>query len=81
MAQVAYGLGAVALGALSMGHEYTGRTLSLLLTQPVSRWRLFAVKSGIAALMLVALAAVAWPVLDGGRTLHLGLTAVPGGRQ
>ena len=29
-----YGVGSVALGALSIGHEYTHRTLTLLLSQP-----------------------------------------------
>ena len=34
-----------ALGALSIGHEYTGRTLSLLLTLPARRERLLAIKA------------------------------------
>jgi len=36
----AYFLGTAALGALSIGHEYTGRTLSLLLSLPARRERL-----------------------------------------
>jgi len=39
---VAFGLGCVVLGACSLGNEFQQRTLSLLLTQPISRtvlWR------------------------------------------
>jgi len=57
----AYFLGAAAVGALSVGREYTDRTLSLLLTLPVRRERLFAVKLGVLAAMLLAL----WAVADG----------------
>ena len=42
---LAYLLGSAALGALSIGHEYTNRTLSLLLSLPVSRRRMFAMKA------------------------------------
>jgi hypothetical protein len=56
----AYVLGTVALGALSMGHEYNGRTLNLMLSQPTRRQRLMLEKSGVLAVMLLVLCAVAW---------------------
>lgn len=56
---LAYIVGAVGLGALSIGHEYTHRTLGLLLSQPVSRRRLLAMKVGVLAAMLLTLAAIA----------------------
>ena len=42
---VMYVLGSAALGALSVGHEYTNRTLPLLLSVPISRRRVFAIKT------------------------------------
>ncbi|HTL02779.1 MAG TPA: hypothetical protein VL243_11150, partial [Vicinamibacterales bacterium] len=39
-----YFLGPVALGAFSLGHEYSGRTLSLLLSQPKRRENLILLK-------------------------------------
>jgi hypothetical protein len=56
---IGFFLGAVALGALSMGHEYSSRTLSLLLTQPTRRERLFLEKLGVLSAMLLVLYAVA----------------------
>jgi ABC-type transport system involved in multi-copper enzyme maturation permease subunit len=50
-----YFLGAMALGALSMGHEYSHRTLTLLLSQPVRRGRVFAQKQGVLAALLLTL--------------------------
>ena len=58
-AMLAYVLGSVALGALSMGHEYTGRTLTLLLSLPAHRRRLYLVKLGVLIAMLVTLGALA----------------------
>lgn len=55
----AYFLGAAALGALSIGHEYTGRTLGLLLSLPARRERLLLVKGAVLASMLLTLWAVA----------------------
>ena len=55
-----YGGTSIALGALSIGHEYTHRTLSLLLAQPASRTRLFLVKQAVLAVLLLILAMVAW---------------------
>ncbi len=50
-----YFLGAMALGALSMGHEYSHRTLTLLLSQPVRRGRVFGQKQGVLAALLLTL--------------------------
>ena len=58
-----YALGAIALGALSMGHEFSGGTLTLLLSQPRRRAHVFLVKAAVLALMLQTLAAVAWVTL------------------
>jgi hypothetical protein len=55
-----YGVGSVALGAYSIGHEHTHRTLPMLLTQPAGRIRLFLVKLSVVAAMLLTLAAAAW---------------------
>ena len=55
----AYLLGAAALGALAIGHEYIHRTLGVLLSQPVPRQRLLLVKLGVLAPMLIVLSAVA----------------------
>lgn len=52
--------GALALGALSLGHEYSHRTLALFLTQPARRARLLAVKLAVLTPMLLALTTVAW---------------------
>lgn len=60
LAVIAYLVGMVALGALSIGHEYTGRTISLLLTLPARRERLFATKLGVLTAMLLTL----WLVAD-----------------
>jgi hypothetical protein len=53
----AYWLGAVALGALSMGQEYNARTLSLLLSQPTPRDRIYLEKLAVLAVLLAALGA------------------------
>jgi len=59
----AYVLGSVSLGALSIGHEYTGRTLTLLLSLPVDRRRLYLVKLGVLIPMLLTLGALALGLL------------------
>ena len=69
---LAYLLGSAALGALSIGHEYTNRTLLLLLSSPVSRRRMFAIKASVLLPMLLSLAAMAMtrlPVHAAGREL------------
>ncbi len=64
---VAFGAGSIALGAISLGHEYSHGTLPLLLAQPIHRARLVGVKLLVLAVMLLSLAAAAsgllyWPV-------------------
>jgi hypothetical protein len=56
---LAFIAGSVALGAMSMGHEYSYRALPGLLTQPISRMRLLATKSAVLALLLASLWALA----------------------
>ena len=81
---LAYGLGAFTLGAQSIGHEYTHRTIGLMLSHPVDRRRLFLIKQGVLAGMLLALAAVASLVLNDGnvaawrRTASLVLPVIGG---
>jgi hypothetical protein len=60
---LAYGFGSVALGSQSIGHEYTSRTLTLLLAQPWSRRWLLLLKFAVLAIMLLTLAAFAWLTL------------------
>jgi ABC-type transport system involved in multi-copper enzyme maturation permease subunit len=57
------GFAVVALGALSMGHEYTHRTLGMLLTQPSPRARLLLTKLIVLVPMLLALAVAGWLTL------------------
>jgi hypothetical protein len=56
---VAYVIGSVTLGSQSVGHEYTHRTLTLLLSQPVERRRLLLTKLGVTSTLLLTLAAFA----------------------
>jgi ABC-type transport system involved in multi-copper enzyme maturation permease subunit len=60
---IAYVAGSLAIGAHSIGQEYTCRTLPMLLSQPVDRRRVYLLKFAVSAMMLLTLAAVAWPVL------------------
>jgi len=69
---VAYLLGSAALGALSIGHEYTNRTLPFLLSTPVSRRRMFSMKAAVLIPMLLSLAWIAIvrrPAAPAGREL------------
>lgn len=59
-------LGAIAIGAPSIGHEYSHRTLGLLLSQPCDRRRTYLTKLGVLAGMLLTLGAVAWIALAAG---------------
>lgn len=66
-------LGSSALGALAFGHEYTNRTLGLLLTSPTSRRRIFAAKASVLFTMLFTLGALALtrlPPAPAGRELQ-----------
>lgn len=60
LAILTYLAGSLALGALSIGHEYLHRTLPLLLSQPFSRAHLLAAKLGVVFVMLIILALAAW---------------------
>ena len=57
-----YVCGSLALGAHSIGHEYSHRTLGILLAQPSDRRRLWLTKLGVMAAMLLTLNAVVWSV-------------------
>jgi hypothetical protein len=59
---LAYVFGSLALGAQSIGHEYSYRTLGILLAQPSNRRRLLLTKLGVVAAMLLMLNAVMWNV-------------------
>jgi hypothetical protein len=59
-----YGIGALLLGALSMGHDYQHRTMAMLLTQPVSRARVFAAKGFVLTVLLAMLMALGTVVLE-----------------
>lgn len=77
---VMYVVGSLALGALSVGQEYTHHTLPLLLSVPASRRRIFAIKTIVLLAMLVVLAGVALarlPLTPAGREMQD--TAVVGG--
>ena len=58
-----YITGALALGAYSVGHEYSYRTLGTLFAQPCRRSSILLVKTVVLAAMLLALALLAWPLL------------------
>ena len=71
----------LALGALSLGHEYNARTLPLLLSQPTSRARILLVKQSVLAVMLLTLAAVVWaamPVASNATKALLALSVLGG---
>lgn len=59
----AYAIGMLALGAQSIGHEYTHRTLPMLLSVPSDRRRLLLNKLAVLMIMLVTLGALAWFML------------------
>jgi ABC-type transport system involved in multi-copper enzyme maturation permease subunit len=55
----AYVVGSLAIGAQSVGQEYTYRTLPMLLSQPSDRRRVYLRKFVVSAVMLLTLAALA----------------------
>ncbi len=55
---LAFVFGSIALGAQSFGHEYSQRTIGLLLSQPLDRRRLFLYKFAVLVVMLLTLTAV-----------------------
>ena len=62
-----YFLGSLVLGAMSIGHEYSHRTLGLMLTQPVSRARLLLTKLAVLAVLLIGLLLLSFVALSAGR--------------
>jgi hypothetical protein len=56
-AAMGYLLGSFALGAQVFGMEYLHRTLPMLLTQPIPRWRIYLIKLSVLAFALTTLAA------------------------
>jgi hypothetical protein len=70
--------GAAALGALSIGHEYSHRTLSALLAQPVGRRQLLVIKFTVLAPMLAALGVTGLFALASDPVFLLGAGAAPG---
>jgi ABC-type transport system involved in multi-copper enzyme maturation permease subunit len=59
VALFAYVVGSLAIGAQSVGQEYTYRTLPMLLSHPADRRRVYLLKFVVAAVMLMTLAAFA----------------------
>ena len=59
----AYGLGSIALGAQSMGHEHTSCTLPLLFAQPRARRQLLVTKLAVLVAMLLVLNLIAWNLM------------------
>lgn len=59
VALFAYVVGSLAIGAQSVGQEYTYRTLPMLLSQPADRRRMYLLKFAVSAVMLLTLAALA----------------------
>jgi ABC-type transport system involved in multi-copper enzyme maturation permease subunit len=49
-------LGPIVLGSMSIGHEYSHRTLTLMLSQPIGRARLFTTKAAVLISMVGAIA-------------------------
>lgn len=63
IAVLAFALGPVALGAHAIGHEYSYKTMGLLLALPIERRRLLMVKLFVTAAMIAVLTAAAWPLV------------------
>jgi hypothetical protein len=76
-----YGVTAITLGAFSIGHEYTSRTLAQLLCQPESRASILIRKMAVLAVLLVTLAGMAWGtvVFPSGPTVLFVVAVVPFG--
>ena len=67
-------VGSVALAAMSVGHEYSNRTLPVLLSLPVNRRRIWIAKLLALAPMLAALALLALAIGPGGPYFERGNT-------
>ena len=59
LALFVYVVGSLAIGAQSVGQEYTYRTLPMLLSQPADRRRIYLLKFVVSAVMLLTLAVLA----------------------
>jgi hypothetical protein len=59
----AYFLGAMVLGAMAIGQEYSHRTMGLLLMQPVSRARMLLTKLSVLAALLLGLLLLSFAAL------------------
>ena len=57
---LALAFGFVTLGAQAFGHEYSHRTLAVLLAQPADRRRIFLIKYGVLAVLASLIVAIAW---------------------
>ena len=77
-ATAAYVLGSIALGALSVGHEFTHRTLAWLLVQPTSRASLLKGKLAALGILLAVTAGAGWLLLSGVNGLDLRLPSIAG---
>ena len=62
-----YVIGASVLGAMSMGHEYSHRTMALMLTLPIARRRILLTKLSVLAVLLLGLALLSTVVVSAGR--------------
>lgn len=67
-----FSVGAIALGAQSIGHEYTHHTLALLLSQPADRRRVYVMKTAVLMALVLALALVAEFALLSNGTVGVG---------
>ena len=63
IALLAYGLGSCALGAHAFGHEYSHRTLTLVLAQPIDRHWLLAIKLATSTTFVTLLGVAGYPMI------------------
>ena len=70
IALLGFGLGSIVIGAHSVGHEFTHRTLDTLLSQPLGRRLIYLVKLGVLAALLGVLALAAGQALAGREQLR-----------
>lgn len=65
LAVAAFVIGPALLAGQAVGQEFSYRTLSMLLAQPIDRRRMFVLKWCVAAAMAAVLEALSWAVLNG----------------
>lgn len=68
-----FSVGAIALGAQSIGHEYAHHTLPLLLSQPADRRRVYLMKTAVLTAMVLALAVVSELALRTNGAVRVGM--------